>query len=204
VSLDQPGGVVAVAERYPCASCATYHKQRDTVGEVSRSVATPPVIGKTELQSGGRTGLPGRHLWEQTANSEFANSVRSFVIRGAGGKRDMDGVRMTLSPEYCRDLLLLGRCLGPGVTPQGSMAIRSTMARRQRSRNGLNSGRTWLQNSRLPDSPEGMTVTDMQRSCRRPRLIHRQQRSAHVLTSGHSLSASGRNTSLPGVVDKIL
>src|SRR3954467_7300052 len=57
-----------------------YHKRWDTVGEVSRSVATPPVIGKTDLQSGGRTGLPGRHLREQTANSEFANSVRWFLL----------------------------------------------------------------------------------------------------------------------------
>src|SRR3954471_10214482 len=47
----------------------------DTVGECSRSVATPPVIGKTDLQSGRRTGLPGCHLREQTANFEFANSV---------------------------------------------------------------------------------------------------------------------------------
>src|SRR3954467_34768 len=55
-------------------------KPPDAVGEFSRSVATPPVIGKMDLQSGGRTGLPGRHLWEQTANSEFANSVRRFLI----------------------------------------------------------------------------------------------------------------------------
>src|SRR4051812_44950140 len=59
------------------------HKPSDTVGEVSRSVATPPVIGKTDLQSGGRTGLPGRHLREQTANSEFANSVPPFLRHDA-------------------------------------------------------------------------------------------------------------------------
>src|SRR4051794_20333357 len=28
----------------------------------------------------GRTGLPGRHLREQTANSEFANSVPRFLL----------------------------------------------------------------------------------------------------------------------------
>src|SRR3954451_18151907 len=60
-----------------------YHKRRDAVGEFSRSVATPPVIGKMDLPSGGRTGLPGRHLWEQTANSEFANSVRRFLLQSS-------------------------------------------------------------------------------------------------------------------------
>src|SRR3954452_4773462 len=62
-----------------------YHKRWDTVGEVSRSVAKPPVIGKTDLQSRGRTGLSGRHLREQTANSEFANSVRPFLIHSPAG-----------------------------------------------------------------------------------------------------------------------
>src|SRR4051812_44724550 len=62
IVFDQSGGVVAIAERSPCACCALDQKRPDTVGEFTRSVATPPVIGKTDFQSGGRTGLPGRHL----------------------------------------------------------------------------------------------------------------------------------------------
>jgi hypothetical protein len=62
-----------------------YQKLPDTVGEVSRSVAKPSVIGKTDLQSEGRIGLPGCHLREQTANSEFANGVLPLLIQSAAG-----------------------------------------------------------------------------------------------------------------------
>ena len=77
----------------------TFQKPSDAVGEVSRSVATPPVIGKMDLQSGGRSGLPGRHLWEQTANSDFANSVRWFVIHGSQSVSKKEGFVRHGCPE---------------------------------------------------------------------------------------------------------
>src|SRR4051812_35615621 len=40
VSLDQPGRIVAIAERSLCACCALYHKPPDTVGEVAWAATT--------------------------------------------------------------------------------------------------------------------------------------------------------------------
>ena len=90
------------------SSAGLFQKGRDAVGEFSRSVATLPVIGKTDLKSGGRSGRPGRHLREQTANSEFANSVGRFLRHSAAGtyQNGLSG-NAELPPEggrFCKEL----------------------------------------------------------------------------------------------------